>query len=128
MGWDAYSLVPRTLAEMQNPQHVIAFKESSKTIVEKFGSVDGSLSNGGLGLSYSASMLEKASEKTGEDVLGFFFHPYQDDELTPDQVKVLNERLNWNFEIEKGDEAYLQSAKEFIRVCSDLGVGIRFSY
>ncbi|MCZ4244968.1 hypothetical protein [Pedobacter punctiformis] len=123
MGWDAYC-TPQLAANNQE------FKEASKRVLHYCSSADGGLSKGSLGLSDSARMLEKAFEKTGEDTIGFFFHPYQDDEVTPEQVKILSQRLNWNFykEIRYEQRWAYWSAKEFIETCALLGLGIRFSY
>ena len=125
MGWDAYSN-----ADLRNEAQKIAFKSASKRVINNCNSADGGLAVGALGLSDSARMLEKAFEKTGEDNIGFFFHPYQDDYVTVEQVKVLADKLNWDFEFEISSEqrwAYW-SAKEFINTCAELGLEIRFSY
>jgi len=125
MGWDAYSS-----KDLRDEAQKIAFELASKRVIEKCGSVDGSLETGGLGLSTSARMLSLASEQTGEGYLGFYFHPYQDDPVTPEQVKVLAELLIWNFEftLPREEKWAFWSAREFINVCAELELGIRFSY
>jgi hypothetical protein len=125
MGWDAFSS-----ADLRNKTTKQAFDLASKRVIDKSGSVDGSLESGGLGMSSSAKMLETASLKTGECILGFFFHPYQEDKVSVDQVKVLAKNLNWDFEFDLSREerwAYW-SAKEFINICAEQGLEIRFSY
>lgn len=125
MGWDAYSS-----ADLRDKATKIAFELASKRVIDQCGTVDGSLEGGGLGISSSARMLETAFERTGEQALGFFFHPYQDDKVSIEQAKILAYKLNWNFEFDVPlDERYAYwSAKEFVNTCAQLGLEIRFSY
>ena len=125
MGWDAYSS-----ADLRDKATKLAFELASKRVIDQCGSVDGSLETGGLGMSLSAKMLETASLRTKGDLLGFWFHPYQDDQVLPDQAKSLSENLNWDFEYEipKDERWAYWSAKEFVSTCAVLGLEIRFSY
>jgi hypothetical protein len=128
MGWDAFSSAKGSGFKIEDIEIKNAFESASISIVNSSGKVDGSLSRGGLGLSDSARMLSKAIDNTAVGEIDFFFHPYQDEEVTADQAKQLAMKLNWNFELDYDDMYAYWSAKEFIRVCAEFGLSIRFSF
>ena len=111
MGWDAYS-------EGKNKKLALnSFRKLSDEIIKKTGGVDAYFFEGELDVSTSARMLEKG---TGQNVYG--------DCWTAEQVKDYNENANWDFEYEEDDAWAYWSAREFLKICAQYNLSIKFSY
>lgn len=128
MGWDALSTAPIAKSkklQLKYKKHREAFAEAVKTVKENADMVDGGLFYGTLDCSDCKYMLRKAAEFSKEDLnWGLAW----EEGMTPEVVKVMHMFLNWDFKYKKEDAWAYWSAKEFVRVCAEQGLGIRFSY
>lgn len=124
MGWDAFSTAKYNWDKERfvDPAHGRAFKAAVKFVtvtVDVY--VDSGLKRGLLDLSGCGEMLKRA---TGESVYG---PPW-----SPDLVRTLNERADWNFTPQdkylESDICHYWSAFIFLDTCARLGLGIRFSW
>lgn len=119
MGWDAFAFKgDKCVFEMHGNNAIKKkFVNASNGIKRRKIIVDGGLKYGVLGCSGAGLALQQA--------VGFSV--YQD--WNEDQVKARHKIANWNF-IASGncDEGDIESAKEFLRVCSENGLKIIFSY
>jgi hypothetical protein len=141
MGWDAFAVNPdgselernwqRDAAhrpELVDPALKTAFEAAADKAKAAAGHVDWLLPLGGLDVSHCGRMLEAAAKI---DAWG--------DDLTPAQVKAAWERAFWAVHLPPSpyeretlsaeDELiYRCSAREFLRVCAEQGLGIEFSW
>jgi hypothetical protein len=114
MGWDGY-------ATNITPEAKAAFKAAATRVVEEVGSVDGMLKDGGLDCAPCARALQ--------DFAGF---PAWTD-VEPARVAKYWKPETWppNVEIDMnpaGDAWAILSAREFLRVCAEYGLGYEASY
>lgn len=122
MGWDAIA-VRKDSFDLTNEDEK-AFKEASDKVKKLAGSVDFGLDTGYLDVEECGKMIHEA---TGQSI-------YSYEDWTPDRVKLYYKDPGWNRLLLKIEEDYPQSlwtfhsAKEFMRVCSERGLGIHFHF
>jgi|GEM_PF-2228700 len=129
MGWDAYSSAPHSKSVrggLKYKKHREAFNQAVYNVRKNAGSVDGMLQFGGLDCSLCREMMRKAAGLSKKELnWGLAWHH---DGMKPEFVKVMHMFLNWNFKYKKEDAWAYWSAKEFVRVCADNGLSIKFTY
>lgn len=127
MGWDAYATYPsgQTLRQNWKTDHRLtsrrlreAFERSSAEVEALTGSADCLLATGALDVSTCADLLKRA---TGDN-------PWDEKGWKPRKVKQANEYANWEFEVHEDDIVAYWSARKFLEICAELGLGVRFSY
>lgn len=127
MGWDAYATYPsgRYLLKNWRTDHRLtsnrlrtAFEQASAEVEVLTGDVDWMLATGGLDVSTCGELLYKATGFSAWDEKGW----------SPRKVKRANHAAIWDFEVPKDDLVPYWSARKFLEVCAELGLGIRFSY
>ena len=136
MGWDAFATGPRggeikvyypRLNGGADDPYILnetlrkAFKDAAKRARRRAGSVDGGLDHGILNCSNCAAAIEDA---TGEFV--FTENPW-----SPEYVKSVYESARWDFDERRKEmlgKWAIESAREFLRVCAENDLGIRFSF
>lgn len=125
MGWDAYAKPVdndwKKDGRIVNRRQRRVFKEASKEVYEKAGTVDWLLDKGGLDVSTCGEMLAQA---TGQSV-------YDENGWNKKRVKELSRTADWSFidhPVDIEDLWAYWSAKKFLEACAKLGLGIRFSY
>ncbi len=128
MGWDAYSSVE--LADellIKDDTHREAFEQAVKNVLEKCQTVDGFLETGGLDCSACRDMLELAARKSPTPALNWHtcWNKYG---MQQDEVKRMHEHCNWKFEFDQDQAWAYWSAREFLRVCAEQGLTIRFDH
>lgn len=124
MGWDAYALDAegKALFEYEDRRGLFikdrvcarAFKNASDDVRNKTKTVDGLLHNGGLDCSACGDAIHRL---TGVDQYGLALSIQQVQELTITPYEPLPEDA-WAY----------YSALEFIKVCQEQKLGIRFSW
>lgn len=128
MGWDAISSANKTWKSRSKAQIKIIneFTNAIDNVIKKTGSVDGGLEVGCLDTSACRYMLEKAAESSKESLNWGL--AYSEGGMSVEAVKVMHMFLNWDFKYKKDDAWAYWSAKEFVRVCAENGLSIRFDY
>lgn len=122
MGWDAYAIKNGkwiyniAKKEFYDLKHEILFTDAVKLVVQKTKSCDGYLRDGALDCTVCAEAIEEAS--------GYI--PYPNDPLNFHEVKELWDKCDWTKCT--GKPWAIESAKEFLRVCAENNLGIRFSW
>lgn len=128
MGWDAYAVTVdgKGLFEydwkntrggglyIKDNVYARAFRNASQDVFAKSGTVDGLLSAGGLDCSRCAEEMQKL---TGIDAWGHSLSIEEVQELTVTP-----------YEPDEGEEWAYHSALEFIKVCQEQKLGIKFSW
>jgi histidyl-tRNA synthetase len=120
MGWDAHSSVEVDFENMKIKDNTLdqIFRERSKLIIKKAGSVDGAFRLGSLDVSTCARMLEKATSESC----------WTEDGWSIEKVKELSAGANWDFHYVKRDYWAYLSAKEFLSTCAENNLSISFSW
>lgn len=126
MGWDAFSSYNNKSKSKQNLAAKKAFKEASEHVMKLTGTVDGYLGDGGLDCSDCRHMLEKAAN-LGSKNLNWGL-AYGESGMSPFCVKVVFGFSNWDFKFSKQDAWAYWSAREFLRICAENNLSIRFDY
>ncbi|WP_333577901.1 hypothetical protein [Sphingobacterium sp.] len=128
MGWDAISSFNSNIRSRakQNLSIKKKFIEASEYVKKITGSVDGDLSIGALDCSPCHDMLIKAAKNSDKELNWGLAWSY--DGMNPDVVKVMHAYLNWDFKFSKEDAWAYYSAKEFVRICAENELSIRFTY
>ena len=130
MGWDCYALYKGKTIKVNwswqgFKKNFIAdsklrgkFKYASDKVKRTMGSVDGMLELAGLDCSDCAHALQ---DSTGMSC-------WSENDLKPGDVKEYYNNADWD-NIRKGlSPSLVESAKEFLRVCANNNLGIRFSW
>jgi hypothetical protein len=110
MGWDAHA--NRTKGFKGK------FKQASERVIAKCGTVDILLEHGSLDCSACALALEDA---TGESA-------WDEDGWSASKVKRLSKKAEWPNDVSKDKIWAVESAKEFLNLCAEIGTGIHFSW
>ncbi len=127
MGWDAYATYPNGRYLLQNweTDHRLksrrlrmAFEQASADVAAMAGDVDWMLATGGLDVSTCADLLHNATGFSAWDEKGW----------SPRKVRKATNSANWDFEVPEDDLVSYWSARKFLEVCAELGLGIKFSY
>jgi len=127
MGWDAYATYAsgrpllqnwRTDHRLKSKRLQAAFEQASAKVKELAGDVEWMLATGGLDVSTCGDLLYKATGFSAWDEKGW----------SPRKVKKADDYAIWDFEAPKDDLVSYWSARKFLEVCAELGLGIRFSY
>ncbi len=127
MGWDAYATYAngrplirkwRTDKRIKSARLRAAFEQASAEFEALAGEVDWMLAVGGLDVSTCGEMVERATGMSAWDEKGW----------SSRKVRKANEYANWDFEFPKDDLISYWSARKFLEVCAELGLGIQFSY
>ena len=116
MGWDMYA-VNRNGNWNLSAEQKTRFKNASDLVAAEAGSVDGSLADGGLGLSSCASALEAMTPLSAYSNWG------PDDMAEAFKRASLPETFDGEY-----DKMHHLSAYHFMRVCAELGLGANASY
>lgn len=124
MGWDAFATKNgEDIKHLLNPYKVKdnelrkKFKEAVKLVRSKYEYADGLLDCGGLDCSDCAYALQDA---TGMICWG--------KPLNPKQVKEYYKKADWENVDDSLEKELVASAKEFLKVCAENNMGIRFSW
>lgn len=125
MGWDAYAtkdgkgleLYLGAFNRIKDDDLRVIFYDAQVNVKLKADVVDGFLRTGGLDCSDCANALEQA---TGMNCYG--------EDLLSSDVKVYHLLARWENVDESVPKWAKESAKEFLRVCAENDLGIRFSY
>lgn len=127
MGWDAFSSAPLSInkgLKLKHKRHREAFAQAVANVRKHTDMVDGYLDAGALDCSACRDMLEKAAEKSVKNLnWGLAYEPGG---MQPEVVKVMHMFLNWDFRVKKDDIWAYWSAREFVRVCVEQDLAIRF--
>lgn len=128
MGWDAHSSATQNWKSRSKKQLALkeAFKKAHSFVVAKVGQVDGYLQYGGLDCSPCRDMLEKAAERSEKSLSWNMC--WDGDGMPPDAVKVMHMFCDWGFNCKKDEKWAYWSAREFLRVCAENDLSIRFTY
>lgn len=126
MGWDAFSSYDRRSKSKQNLAAKKAFEKADKKVMKLTGTVDAYLQHGGLDCSSCREMLEKAAELSIKNLNWCW--AYGEKGMPPEAVKLMHLFCVWDFKFPKHDDWAYWSAKEFLRICAENNLSIRFDY
>lgn len=116
MGWDGYACRVNFDDWLKEDVLERLTKEEAAPLLAKTAGAHALLGDSlHVGIREIARALARA---TGEE-------PYNL-EWWPEQVRILAARANWNFEGEGGNNGCRDTAKVFLQICADNGLGIRF--
>jgi len=129
MGWDAFAMkngkdlkhtspLSEDGYQLKDSDLRKAFNDAAERVYKKAGSVDWLLERGALDCSDCANVLE--------DILGI--DTYDENLLTNRQLVAASEGKIWCNDKKKHSDWAYYSAKEFVRVCIEKGLGIEFSF
>lgn len=118
MGWDAFAKVRRDELTIHDEVIRNDFKSASDEVKQLTGKFDWLLPHAGLDVSTCGEMLSRATNMNHYDMDGWSIS----------KVKRLQERVNWDFDYDKGDEWAYESAKRFLELCAKHDLAIEFSW
>lgn len=118
MGWDAFAKQPNgESAICAEPDGIMEqFERASEAVAQRCGAVDGSLEHGVLDVSTTGEAL---SDVTGRSV-------YDPEGWDVDEVQKLYDHADFNSIGQ--DDLYVESAREFLRICAENDLQITFSW
>lgn len=117
MGWDAYA-GDNVSRSVPRPAQVRKFAEAARALRKRIGGVDCMLQSAGLDVSTSGEMLKKATGKSVHSEGGW----------SPREVRAAALLAKWDFAVDPEDVSAWESARLFLRLSSELGLGIWFSW
>lgn len=118
MGWDAHAITKFGNPASRCRRYKKAFQAAAEQLKAEGHIVDVYLSSCGLDVSDCGNMLEKATNCSVYDELGW----------SPELTKKINDSANWQFDVSLDDQWAYLSAKTFLNLCAKLNLGIKFSF